>query len=105
MAKIQISSVEMTSKAQVIVLNSHFVARAIKAYMKAERALNGIKEQKTERKPNNDGFYEDVPVVDENNNPVYEYNLHMFDVEGTITLVEEVLPFLKELAEALEEGE
>lgn len=105
MAKIQISSVEMTSKAQVIVLNSHFVARAIKACMNAERSLECVKEQVTERKQKDDGSYEAVPIVDENNNPVYKYNHYKLDDDDVAALVEEVLPFLKELAEALEEGE
>lgn len=104
MKKIQISTVEMTSKAQVIVLNSHLVVRATKAAMHCEQILKDSRRPVT--KPEVDektGCYEPVPEVDEKGNMVYEYyDLDRYMVQA---LFEQVLPFLQDLSNALEEGE
>lgn len=104
MKKIQISTVEMTSNAQVIVLNSHIVVRATKAAMLCEQILEGARKIHTEPVINTEtGIYEDVPTIDENGNNVYDYyDLKCREVQE---LYEKVLPFLQDLSNALEEGE
>lgn len=101
MKKIQISTVEMTSNAQVIVLNSHIVVRAIKAAIYAKRALNDVKQISQERDENGDW----IDKKDDNGNPIYEYMYQSIGEDGAEMLVEEVLPFLQDLSDALEEGE
>lgn len=104
MKKIQISTVEMTSKAQVIVLNSHLVVRATKAAMHCEQILQDSRRSLMKPVENKEtGCYENVPEVDEKGNVVYEY--YTLDQYRVQALFEEVLPFLQDLSNALEEGE
>lgn len=103
MKKIQISTVEMTSKAQVIVLNSHIVVRATKAAMHCEQILKDARREQMKPVVGDDGCYTDVVEKDENGNVVYSYfNLDQYKVQE---LYEKVLPFLQDLSNALEEGE
>lgn len=79
MAKIQVTSVEMRSKAQVIVLNTSFVAKAIKAKCQADNAR------------------EYFPQPDE----CAEQNYQWERLNRTCTAIAPVFDFLDELAEAL----
>lgn len=105
MKKIQISSVKLACDAQVVVLNSHLCVRATKAYIAAESALKKAATPVTENVPDETGKIVEKPVKDENGKQKYDYRSIRLNNDDIAALHEMVLPFLKDLADALEEGE
>lgn len=93
MAKIQVTTADIQAKAEVIVLNSYFIASVVRTH----DAIDTLIEQNKHVKQI---FNEDAKkweqVTDENGNPEFEY------VDYTTQFVEErVYPFLKELLKSL----
>lgn len=86
MKKIQVATVPMTSKAEVIVLNSAFVANAIKAAVVAKNAKEDLEHYITKAKE------EAVP-----------FNAYNVDISMTcaVELVENTLEFVLALEKAL----
>ena len=97
MKKIQITTVKQTCDVQVIGINAYLIAKAIKAQIAVENAVEEAKRTKTKYNEETKQ-YEDV--LDKNGNKVIEYN----SIKGRI-IAEKVLPFLNELVEAFEEGD
>ena len=93
MAKIQVTTADVQSKAEVIVLNSYFIANVVRAHDCIDTIIEQNKHQVQEHNKET-GKWE--PKLDENGNPVYEYADYT-----TQTVEERVYPFLKELMRAL----
>lgn len=92
MKKIQVTTVPMTSQAEVIVLNSAFVANAVRAAVVAKNAKEDLEHYITKAKE------EAVPFN------AYDVNISM---AHAVELVENTLTFVLELEKALlgeEEG-
>jgi hypothetical protein len=95
--KIQLTSIEMTGKAEIIKVNSYLIAKCVRAQVVLNRELENAKHNRTERDEES-GKWKDV--LDKNGNPVVEYN----GVSGRL-MHDEVMPLLDELVKALEENE
>lgn len=95
MAKIQVTTVQKQANVQVIELNSSFVIKAFRAYsaISAEE-----KRARHDKKIYNEEKKKFEPALDENGERIAEWQ--DFDAEPMVT---EVLPFLKELVDALEQ--
>lgn len=93
MAKIQVTTADIQAKAEVIVLNSYFIAGVVRAHDCVDWLIEHNKHQ-VEEHNSETGKWE--PKLDANGNPVHEY------VDCTTQIVEEkVYPFLQELMKAL----
>lgn len=100
MKKIQVSTVEMNANVEVINVNTYFVSKVVKAYIRLKDALEQAKHTKQEFKMVDEktGKKEWVDVLDENANPIIEYRT----IDGNM-INDDVMPLLNELVEAFEE--
>jgi hypothetical protein len=73
--------------------------------MTAESVLNKAAVPETKGVKNENGEIVEEPVKDENGKQKYKYNRFNLKDDDVAALCEKVLPFLKDLADALEEGE
>lgn len=93
MAKIQVTTADIQSKAEVIVLNSYFIANVVRAHDCVDCLIEQNKHLVQEHNKET-GKWE--PKLDDKGNPVHEYS------DYTTQIVEErVYPFLQELMKAL----
>jgi hypothetical protein len=93
MAKIQVTTADIQAKAEVIVLNSYFIANVVRAHDCIDTI---IEQNKHAMQEYNEGAKKWEPKVDENGNQVFEYQ------DYTTQVIEErVYPFLKELLKSL----
>ena len=95
--KIQLTSIEMTGKAEIIKVNSYLIAKCVRAQVVLNRELEKAKQPKTERDEET-GKWKNV--LDKNGNPVVEYS----GVSGRV-MHDEVMPLLDELVKAFEESD
>ena len=95
MKKIQLSSIEELAKISIIKLDTSFITRAVKAQLLLESAITKAKKPKEKF---NETTQKYEKVLDENGNQVYSYN--SINPEDLDTIV---LPFLKDLVDAMEE--
>jgi len=106
MKKIQFSSVEKTCNVEIIELNTYFIAKAIKAQLKMQNALEGsrtpVYEKDTEGNALKDPNGNKIQKKDEQGNPVYSYDRYLRN-EGSVQKLHEALEFLNELCEEFEE--
>lgn len=95
MAKIQVTTADIQAKAEVIVLNSYFIAKAVRAHDTIDQMIENNKCVKQQYNKDEQKW---EPVLDENGKETYEYNC----MGNETQIVEErVYPLLKELMEAL----
>ena len=106
MSKIQFSSVEKTCNVQIIELNAYMIARAIKAQLKMQSALEGTKspvyEKDSEGNTLKDPNGNKIQKKDEKGNLVYSYDRYLRN-EESVKKMHEALEFLNELCEGFEE--
>lgn len=95
MAKIQVTTADIQAKAEVIVLNSYFIAKVVRAHDTIDRMLE---ERKHLLQKYNDETKKYEPVLDENGNKTYEYTCMGNE---PLIIEDRVYPLLKELMEAL----
>lgn len=95
MAKIQVTTADIQAKAEVIVLNSYFIAKVVRAHDCIDTILNDVKQQRMKYNKET-GKHE--PVLDENGNQQYDYCCRGDEVQR---VEERVYPLLKELINAL----
>lgn len=95
MKKIQITTIEKMANVQVIELNASFIARVVRLQAKLEPVLIDAKHAKTKY---NEVIQKREEILDEKGNKTYEYKTIPSEL-----VVDEVMPFLKELCEAFEE--
>lgn len=93
MAKIQVTTADIKANAEVIVLNSYFIANVVRAHDCIDTLIEQNKHVK--QKFNKDSQKWE-PELDENGNPQFEYQDYITQV-----VEERVYPFLKELMKAL----
>lgn len=93
MAKIQVTTADIKANAEVIVLNSYFIANVVRAH---DCIDNLIEQNKSTKQKYNEDTKKWEPELDENGNLQFEYQ------DYTTQVVEErVYPFLKELIKSL----
>lgn len=106
MKKIQFSTVEKQCNVEIIELNTYMIARAIKAQLKMQSALEGTKtpvyEKDSEGNILKDANGNKVQKKDEKGNPVYSYDRYLRN-EESVKKLHESLEFLNELCEGFEE--
>lgn len=106
MGKIQFSTVEKTCDVQVIELNAYCIAKAIKAQLKMQSALEGTKnpvyEKDSEGNTLKDVNGNKIQKKDDKGNLVYSYDRYLKN-EDAIKKLHESLEFLDELCEGFEE--
>lgn len=106
MKKIQFSSVEKTCNVEIIELNTYMIARAIKAQLKMQSALEGSKtpvyEKDSEGNTLKDANGNKIQKKDEKGNLVYSYDRYLRNEEA-VKKLHEALEFLNELCEGFEE--
>ena len=95
--KIQLTSIEMTGKAEIIKVNSYLIAKCVRAQVVLSRELENAKHPKTERDEET-GKWKDV--LDNNGDPIVTYA----NINGKL-MHDEVMPLLDELVKAFEENE
>jgi len=95
MAKIQVTTADIQAKAEVIVLNSYFIANVVRAHDCIDTILNDVKQQ---RMKYNSETGKHEPVLDENGNQQYDYCYRGDEVQR---VEERVYPLLKELINVL----
>lgn len=95
--KIQLTSIEMTGKAEIIKVNSYLIAKCVRAQVVLNRELENAKHNRTERDKET-GEWKNV--LDDNGNPIVDYN----NVNGKL-MHDEVMPLLDELVKAFEESD
>ena len=92
MAKIQVTTADIKAQAEVIVLNSYFIAKVVRAHDAVDML---IEQNKHVQQTFNDETKKWEPVLDENGKAQYNY------ADYTTRAVEErVYPLLKELVAA-----
>lgn len=93
MAKIQVTTADIQAKAEVIVLNSYFIANVVRAHDCIDTI---IEQNKHTKQKYNEDTSKWEPEVDENGNQMFEYQ------DYTTQVIEErVYPFFKELLKSL----
>lgn len=106
MKKIQITTEERTANVQIISVNAYLIARAVKAHLKMQSALDGTKkpvyEKDTEGNTLKDTNGNKVQKKDEKGNPVYNYDRYL-KCELDVQNMHEVMEFLDELCQSFEE--
>jgi hypothetical protein len=106
MKKIQFSTVEKQCNIEIIELNTYFIAKAIKAQLKMQSALEGSKtpvyEKDSEGNTLKDANGNKVQKKDEKGNLVYSYDRYLRN-EESVKKLHESLEFLNELCEGFEE--
>lgn len=106
MKKIQFSTVEKQCNVEIIELNTYMIARAIKAQLKMQSALEGTKtpvyEKDLEGNTLKDADGNKVQKKDEKGNLVYSYDRYLRNEEA-IKKLHEALEFLNELCKGFEE--
>ena len=106
MKKIQFSTVEKQCNIEIIELNTYMIARAIKAQLKMQSALEGTKspvyEKDTEGNTLKDLNGNKIQKKDEKGNLVYSYDRYLRNEEA-VKKMHEALEFLNELCEGFEE--
>lgn len=106
MKKIQFSSVEKTCNVEIIELNTYMIARAIKAQLKMQSALEGSKspvyEKDSEGNTLKDANGNKIQKKDDKGNLVYSYDRYLKNEEA-VKKMHEALEFLNELCEGFEE--
>lgn len=90
MKKILVSSIQENCNVEIIKLNSYLITKVVKAKVYADMIIGPLKKVKT-----------DVNTGEEKTS----YGTYIGNEESARILVEEVLPFLSELVDALEEKE
>lgn len=90
MKKILVSSIQENCNVEIIKLNSYLITKAVKAKVYADMIISPLKRVK-----------KDGEVGEEK----ISYGTYVGNEENARILVEEVLPFLSELVDALEEKE
>lgn len=106
MKAIQFSTVEKQCNIEIIELNTYFIARAIKAQIKMQNALEGTKSPVYEKDADGntlkDAAGNKVQKKDEKGNLVYSYDRYLKN-EGSVQKLHEALEFLDELCKGFEE--
>lgn len=95
--KIQLTSIEMTGKAEIIKVNSYLIAKCVRAQVVLNRELENAKHNRTARDKET-GEWKDV--LDDNGNVVVDYS----NINGKL-MHDEVMPLLDELVKAFEESD
>lgn len=95
--KIQLTSIEMTGKAEIIKVNSYLIAKCVRAQVVLNRELENAKHNRTVRDKDT-GEWKNV--LDNNGNVVVDYS----NINGKL-IHDEVMPLLDELVKAFEENE
>lgn len=90
MKKILVSSIQETCNVEIIKLNSYLITKAVKAKVYMDMIIGPLKKVKKNI---------------ENGEEKVSYETYLKNEENARILVEEVLPFLSELVDALEEKE
>lgn len=90
MKKILVSSIQENCNVEIIKLNSYLITKAVKAKVYMDMIIGPLKKVKT-----------DVNAGEKK----ISYGTYIGNEESSRILVEEVLPFLSELVDALEEKE
>ena len=88
--KIQLTSIEMTGKAEIIKVNSYLIAKCVRAQVVLKRELESVKHNRTVR--DND--------TGDNGNPIVDYGR----IDGKL-IHDEVMPLLDELVKAFEDSD
>lgn len=106
MKAIQFSTVEKQCNIEIIELNTYFIAKAIKAQLKMQSALEGSKtpvyEKDSEGNTLKDANGNKVQKKDDKGNLVYSYDRYLRN-EESVKKMHEALEFLNELCEGFEE--
>ena len=106
MKAIQFSTTEKQCKIEIIELNTYFIAKAIKAQLKMQNALEGTKspvyEKDAEGNVIKDANGNKIQKKDEKGNLVYSYDRY-FKNDDAIKKMHEALEFLDELVKGFEE--
>ena len=106
MKKIQFSTTEKQCNIEIIELNTYFIARAIKAQLKMQSALEGTKspvyEKDSEGNALKDPNGNKIQKKDDKGNLVYSYDRYLKNEEA-VKKLHESLEFLNELCEGFEE--
>lgn len=97
MKAIQFSTVEKQCNVEIIELNTYFIAKAIKAQLKMQSALEGSKTPVYEKDANGNK----IQKKDEKGNLVYSYDRYLRN-EESVKKLHESLEFLNELCEGFE---
>lgn len=95
--KIQLTSIEMTGKAEIIKVNSYLIAKCVRAQVVLNRELENAKRNRTVRDKDTDEWKN---VLDNNGDPIVTYG----NISGEL-MHNEVMPLLDELVKAFEESE
>lgn len=95
MAKIQVTTADIQAKAEVIVLNSYFIAAAVRAHDTIDRM---IEERKHVKQKYNEEKSKWEPVLDKDGKETYEYTCMGNETQ---IIEDRVYPLLKELMDAL----
>lgn len=95
MKKIQVTTIEKMASVQVIELDASFIAKVVRLQAKLEPILVDAKRVKTRY---NEVTQKREEMQDEKGNKIYEYRTIPSEL-----VVDEVMPFLKELCDAFEE--
>ena len=106
MKAIQFSTTEKQCNIEIIELNTYFIAKAIKAQLKMQSALEGSKtpvyEKDVDGNTLKDANGNKVQKKDENGNLVYSYDRYLRNDDAAKKL-HEALEFLDELCKGFEE--
>lgn len=106
MKQIQFGTTKRECEIEIIELNTYFIAKAIKAQLKMQSALEGSKtpvyEKDTEGNTLKDANGNKVQKKDEKGNLVYTYDRYLKNEEA-IKKLHEALEFLNELCKGFEE--
>ena len=90
MKKILVSSIQENCNVEIIKLNSYLITKAVKANVYMDMIIGSLKKVR-----------KDSEIGEEK----ISYGTYLGNEENSRILVEEVLPFLNELVDALEEKE
>jgi len=106
MSKIQFSTVEKQCNIEIVELNTYFIAKAIKAQLKMQNALEGsrtpVYEKDAEGNTLKDANGNKIQKKDDKGNLVYSYDRYLRN-EESVKKMHEALEFLNELCEGFEE--
>lgn len=95
--KIQLTSIEMTGKAEIIKVNSYLIAKCVRAQVVLNRELENAKHNRTTRDKDT-GEWKNV--LDNNGDVIVDYS----SIDGKL-MHDEVMPLLDELVKAFEESD
>ena len=93
--KIQVTTADIQAKAEVIVLNSYFIAKVVRAHDCIDTIIDNVKSPRTKY---NKETGKREPELDENGNQLYDYCCCGDEMQR---VEERVYPLLKELINAL----